>query len=217
VAPSEMIELLTTLKNKVKRQDSTKFSVHCHDDLGLATANSLAAILAGVDQVECTVNGLGERAGNAALEELVISLFVRSEVYSAETGVNPGELKNLSSLVSQASGFLVPPNKAVVGKNCFSHESGIHQHGVIKNPSTYELYPPQLLGIEDADTIVLGRHSGRKGLVHAICKLGYSLEDGKLEGVYEAFMLVAEKQKQISEHDLVEILASVGIAKPDEA
>ena len=156
-------------------------SVHCHNDLGLAVANSLAAIAAGARQVECTINGIGERAGNASLEELVMAMHVRSDQLSFETSINTRELYPTSQLLSEIIGFEVQPNKAIVGRNAFAHEAGIHQHGVINNPLCYEIMTPESVGVP-SNSLVLGKHSGRHALGLRYEELGYSLDHRETRG-----------------------------------
>jgi len=169
--PTEFAAKIRTLKKKVKNINQAVISVHCHDDLGLAVANSLAAIEEGARQVECTVNGIGERAGNASLEEIVMAMDVRQDLLSCKTGVNTREIYNSSHMVSAFTGMVVQPNKAIVGGNAFAHESGIHQDGMLKNRNTYEIMTPDRVGVPKTK-IVLGRHSGRHGLKVRLEELG---------------------------------------------
>ena len=169
-----MYELITRLMNEVYQADQVVFSVHCHNDLGMAVANSMAAVRAGARQIECTINGIGERAGNASLEELVMAINTRQQYYQYETGITTEQIFPSSKLLSQITGVSVQPNKAIVGANAFAHEAGIHQHGVLKNSLTYEIMTPQSVGIK-ASNLVLGKHSGRHALSDRIKELGFEL------------------------------------------
>ena len=176
-------------------------SVHCHDDLGLATANSLAAVRAGATQVECAVNGIGERAGNASLEEIVMAIRTRGAYFDCETGVKTTEIARTSRLVSTLTGYQIQPNKAVVGRNAFAHESGIHQAGVLSEASTFEIMTPADVGVTDSD-IVLGKHSGRHALRAKLAELGYTLSDAELNDAFKRFKDVADKKKRVTVLDL---------------
>jgi 2-isopropylmalate synthase len=189
----------------VVRGRAVTISTHCHDDLGLAVANSLAAIEAGARQVECTINGIGERAGNAALEEIVTALRVRADRYALTTSVDSRQLYETSQLLTSVLGFGVQPNKAVVGRNAFAHEAGIHQHGVLKNPLCYEILTPESVGVA-SNTIVLGKHSGRHALAHRLEALGHPVEPGTLEEVYRRFTALADRKKRVYDQDLVALL-----------
>jgi 2-isopropylmalate synthase len=180
-------------------------STHCHDDLGLAVANSLAAVEAGARQVECTVNGIGERAGNAALEEIVMALAVRHDGLGHETGIRTERLYRTSRLLTYLTGIEPPPNKAIVGRNAFAHEAGIHQHGVINDPLTYEIMKPQMVGAPPSE-LVLGKHSGRHGLEKRYEALGYSLTPEELERVSHDFTALADRKKTVLDEDLISIL-----------
>ena len=180
-------------------------STHCHDDLGLATANSLAGVQAGARQVECTINGIGERAGNAALEEIVMALEVRRDAYDVTTQINTQHLSDASRLVSTASGFPVQPNKSIVGRNAFSHEAGIHQHGVLKERETYEIMRPEDVG-QDIEQIRLGRHSGRHGLFSRLERLGFDVPDNERDAIYERFVDLADRKKEIFNEDLYQLM-----------
>jgi 2-isopropylmalate synthase len=210
--PSEYYDLIKFLKGNVKGIDKCIISVHCHNDLGLAVANSLSAIAAGARQVECTVNGIGERAGNAALEEIVMTLKVRQDQFQADTNVNTREIARTSRLFSSITGIQVQPNKAIVGANAFSHESGIHQDGVLKNSSTYEIMSPETIGL-DKNKLVLGRHSGRHGFKSRMEELGYNLTNEELELAFEKFLQIADKKKEIFEEDLLALLEDSRISK----
>jgi len=199
--PQEMGELITYLRANVQGAEKVDFSVHCHDDLGMAVANSLASIQAGAAQVECTVNGIGERAGNASLEELVMALRTRRDFYQAETGVNTRQIYRSSKLLSNITGVPIAPSKAIVGANAFAHESGIHQHGVISNSQTYEIMRSVDVGIPQT-TMVLGKHSGKHALREKLLSMGYELSDEELEGVFDRFKTLADRKKTITGSDL---------------
>jgi len=199
--PFEFAEKIRTIKNKVKNINQAIISVHCHNDLGLAVANSLAAIEEGARQVECTVNGIGERAGNASLEEIVMALDVRQDLLSYKTGVETKEIYNSSHMVSAFTGLVVQPNKAIVGKNAFAHESGIHQDGMLKNRNTYEIMTPDIVGVPKTK-IVLGRHSGRHGLKVRLNELGYTVSNEELDKLYSLFTALADKKKEVYDDDL---------------
>ncbi len=183
---------------------SVQLSAHCHDDLGLAVANSLAAIAGGADQVECTINGIGERAGNASLEEIALALAVRSAYFGVQTGIELSQIYATSRLLVELTGVPVPPNKAVVGANAFAHEAGIHQDGVLKNPLTYELIAPERLGIP-CRRLVIGKHSGRRALAARLAELGCRLEGAALDAVYADVMALADRKKMVSDAELLTI------------
>ncbi len=184
-------------------------SVHNHNDLGLAVANSLEAVLNGARQVECTINGLGERAGNAALEEIVMAIKVRNDVFeSIETGINTKEIYPTSRLIASITGIEPQPNKAIVGKNAFAHESGIHQDGVLKNKLTYEIFSPQEIGLDTKDTLVLGKHSGRAAFKTKLEKLGFSLSEDEINRAFEKFKELADKKKDIYDDDIRALITS---------
>ena len=199
--PYEFGKIIEELKNRVKNIEQAILSVHCHNDLGLAVANSLAAVIAGARQVECTVNGIGERAGNASLEEIVMILNVRQKELGFSTGIRTHEIYNTSKMVSGFTGIIVQPNKAIVGENAFAHESGIHQDGMLKNRNTYEIMTPETVGVPQTK-IVLGRHSGRHGLKARLEQLGYNLTEEELNHVYRLFLNLADKKKEIYDEDL---------------
>ena len=199
--PQEMAELITYLKEHVEGIENTDISVHCHDDLGMAVANTLACIKAGATQVECTVNGIGERAGNASLEEIVMALHTRRDFYEAETGINTRQIYNSSKLLSNITGVPIPPSKAIVGANAFAHESGIHQHGVISNAQTYEIMKSTDVGIPQ-NTMVLGKHSGKHALREKLASMGYELDDQEMESVFTRFKDLADKKKNITGSDI---------------
>ncbi|HWJ02114.1 MAG TPA: 2-isopropylmalate synthase, partial [Verrucomicrobiae bacterium] len=203
--PDEFGAFITEIMAKTPNISKAVVSVHCHNDLGLAVANSLAAIKAGARQIECTVNGIGERAGNAALEELVMALYTRSDFYNVPTSIVTQEIYRASALVSRHSGMFVQHNKAIVGKNAFAHESGIHQDGVLKERTTYEIMNPALIGI-DIDMIVLGKHSGRHAFKQRMLELGYGLEGQELDTAFFRFKALADRKKEISTADLIALM-----------
>ena len=199
--PDEFSNKIKIIKGQVKNIDQAIISVHCHNDLGLAVANSLAAINSGARQVECTINGIGERAGNASLEEIVMTLKVRKDYLNYQTGVNTKEIFNTSHMVSGFTGMVVQPNKAIVGGNAFAHESGIHQDGMLKNRNTYEIITPDEVGVPKTK-IVLGRHSGRHGLKARLKELGYTVANSELNHLYHLFTKLADKKKEVYDDDL---------------
>ena len=199
--PAEMAELITYLRQNVTGVENVDISVHCHNDLGMAVANSLACVKAGATQVECTVNGIGERAGNASLEELVMAIHTRRDFYEAETGINTKQIYRSSKLLSNITGVPIPPSKAVVGANAFAHESGIHQHGVIANAQTYEIMNSTDVGIPQ-NTMVLGKHSGKHALREKLASMGYEISDQEMEKVCARFKILADKKKNITTADL---------------
>jgi 2-isopropylmalate synthase len=205
--PSEFAALIATIRERVVGERPVTISVHCHNDLGLAVANSLAAIAAGARQVECTINGIGERAGNASLEELVMAMHVRSDQLDFNVSVNTRELYPTSQLLSSIIGFEVQPNKAIVGRNAFAHEAGIHQHGVINNPLCYEIMTPESVGVP-SNSLVLGKHSGRHALGLRYEELGYSLEHAELDAAYGRFTALADRKKRIYDQDLISLLSA---------
>ena len=211
--PHEFGERIATLMGRVPNVDKAIISVHCHNDLGLAVANSLAAVKAGARQVECTVNGIGERAGNASMEEIVMALRTRNDLFGLTTGINTQEIYRTSKLVSRVTGVYVQPNKAIVGKNAFAHEAGIHQHGVLSNPLTYEIMTPESVGVPSS-TLVLGKHSGRHALKERIKALGFDLDDDLLSRVFEKFKKLADKKKEVYDEDLVIIVEEELMAVP---
>ncbi len=213
--PSEYHHIISTLKQRVRNIDQAVISVHCHNDLGLGVANSLAAIAAGARQIECTINGIGERAGNAALEEIVMALRVRKDLMPYKNNIVTEEIYRSSQTLSNITGVLVQPNKAVVGKNAFAHEAGIHQHGVLKNRITYEIMTPESVGVK-TNSIVLGKHSGRHALNKKYEEMGYQLARPELDKAYKLFTKLADQKKEIFEEDLLAILQD-GIAQIPEA
>ena len=204
--PQEVYSLITDIINNVPNINKAVISTHCHDDLGMAVANSLSAVLAGARQVHCTINGMGERAGNASLEEVVMAIKTRKDVFKdLYTGINTKNIYNLSRLVSSATGFIVPPNKAIVGKNAFRHESGIHQDAVIKKRDTYEIMNPEDIGFVESQ-IVLGKHSGRHALSKRLKDLGFDLGENKINEVFKKFKDLADKKKEVFDDDLVTLM-----------
>src|SRR5882762_5504493 len=210
--PTEFAQLVRTVRERVvgDREDIT-ISVHCHNDLGLAVANSLAAIDAGARQIECTVNGIGERAGNASLEEIAMALRVRADRLPFETGIDTAQIYSTSQLLSQIIGFGVQPNKAIVGRNAFAHEAGIHQHGMISNPLCYEIMTPESVGVPNNE-LVLGKHSGRHALALRYEELGYSLQPSELDAAYRLFTTLADRKKKIYDQDLIILVSAVARA-----
>ncbi len=203
--PTEFAALVRAVRERVVADKQVTISVHCHNDLGLAVSNSLAAIAAGARQVECTINGIGERAGNASLEELVMAMHVRADQLPFENGVKTEQLYPSSQLLSTLIGFEVQPNKAIVGRNAFAHEAGIHQHGVINNPLCYEIMTPESVGVP-SNNLVLGKHSGRHALALRYDELGYSLAPAELDRAYRAFTKLADRKKRIYDQDLISLL-----------
>ncbi len=201
--PWEFGELIKKIRERVENIDKVILSVHCHNDLGLAVANSLSAIMNGAQQVECTINGLGERAGNAALEEIVMAIKVRN--LGKDVRINTKEIYKTSRLVSSLTGIVIQPNKAIVGDNAFAHESGIHQHGVIQDPSTYEIMSPESIGLSESK-IVLGKHSGRHAFEKRLEELGYTLSKEELDEAFKRFKELADKKKEITDRDLEAIV-----------
>jgi 2-isopropylmalate synthase len=209
--PIEFAALIEQVKTRVVRDRDVIISVHCHNDLGLAVANSLAAIEAGARQVECTINGIGERAGNASLEEIVMALRVRGDRLPFTTDVDTEQLYPTSQLLSQIVGFDVQPNKAIVGRNAFAHEAGIHQHGVINNPLCYEIMTPESVGVP-ANSLVLGKHSGRHALSLRYTQLGFELTQADLDAAYARFTGLADRKKRVYDQDLISLLSEKAAA-----
>jgi 2-isopropylmalate synthase len=203
--PSEFGTFIKDIVDNVPNSDRAVISVHCHNDLGLAVANSLMAVRNGARQVEVAVNGLGERAGNASLEEFVMSLKVRQNYLGLDTGINTKEIFRTSQLVSNLSGIRVQPNKAIVGANAFAHESGIHVDGLLKSRATYEIMTPDTIGLNDM-RIVLGRHSGKHGFRKRVEDMGYKLSPEELDAAFERFLVVADKKKEVFDEDLAAII-----------
>lgn len=203
--PAQYARAIKTLKERVKNIDRAIISTHCHDDLGLAVANTLAGVEAGARQVECTVNGIGERAGNASLEEIVMILKTRRDFFGLSTRVKSERLYPVSRMVSSITGLAVQRNKAIVGRNAFAHESGIHQDGMLKERSTYEIMRPEEVGVPKTD-LVLGKHSGRHALRDRVDELGYHLDADQLEVLFEDFKSLADKKKEIYDEDLIVLI-----------
>jgi 2-isopropylmalate synthase len=204
--PTEMYKLIKTVKERVvKNREDITISVHCHNDLGLAVANSLAGVMAGARQVECTVNGIGERAGNAALEEVIMTLCVRADKYKFAHFINSQLLFPTSQMLTEMVSFGVQPNKAIVGRNAFAHEAGIHQHGVLSNPLCYEIMTPESVGVPSND-IVLGKHSGRHALKQKFSELGFQLSQTEIDETYKNFTELADRKKKIYDQDLIGLL-----------
>lgn len=203
--PNEFGKLIKDIKENVNGIENVILSVHCHNDLGLAVANSLAAIENGAEQIECAVNGLGERAGNAALEEIIMALKTRNDIYKINLDVNTEKIYRLSSLVSHFTGVKVQPNKAIVGANAFAHESGIHQHGVLTNRETYEIMTPESVGFK-TNNMVLGKHSGRHAFENRVKELGYDILKEDIQEAFIKFKELADKKKEISDKDIEAIL-----------
>jgi 2-isopropylmalate synthase len=203
--PGEFAELIAHLKSNVPNIDKAVLSVHCHNDLGLAVANSLAAIQAGARQVECTINGIGERAGNAAMEEIVMALRTRKDFFGIDTNIDTTHIQACSRLVSSVTGFFVQRNKAIVGKNAFAHESGIHQHGFLKRKDTFEIMDPKDIGADESE-LVMGKHSGRSALQHKISALGFDLTKDELDEVFRDFKVLADEKKEIFEEDIIALV-----------
>ncbi|MFC7061437.1 2-isopropylmalate synthase [Halobacillus seohaensis] len=214
--PDEYAKLFKYVQENVSNIDGVVLSAHCHDDLGMAVSNSLSAIEAGAGQIEGTINGIGERAGNAALEEISVALEIRKDRYDFQTGLVLKEIKRTSDLVSKLTGMQVPGNKAVVGRNAFAHESGIHQDGVLKESTTYEIITPQMVGI-DSNNLVLGKHSGRHAFKQKAESLGFELSETKLKEAFESFKNLTGKKKEVTEEDLFAILADKQTENEDVA
>jgi 2-isopropylmalate synthase len=203
--PEEFARIVKTILREAKGADKITLSVHCHNDLGMAVANSLAAVKAGARQVETCVNGIGERAGNCAMEEVVMAMRVRPDLYPYETGVVSEQIYPTSQLVSKVIGVSPQPNKAIVGNNAFAHEAGIHQHGMLKNPLCYEIMTPQSVG-SPGSRMVLGKHSGRHALASRYAELGYKLSDQDVELCYQQFIALADRKKNVYDQDLISFL-----------
>ncbi|HEX8812205.1 MAG TPA: 2-isopropylmalate synthase [Terracidiphilus sp.] len=205
--PEEYGQMFREVRERIPAVDEQNIilSAHCHDDLGLAVANSLAAIQAGARQVECAINGIGERAGNAALEEIAAALYVRKDYFGVETGIHLEKLYPTSEMLGQIITFRPSPNKAIVGANAFAHESGIHQHGMLANPLCYEIMTPTLVGVARTN-LVLGKHSGRAALRHRLEELGFTLDRDELQQTYYRFVALADRKKNVYDQDLIKIL-----------
>ncbi len=205
--PDEYGALIRFVCENVPNISRAVVSVHCHDDLGLAAANSLAGVLNGARQIECTINGIGERAGNTCLEEVVMAMRTRKDRFDLETGINTREMYRTSRMVSTATGILVQPNKAIVGANAFAHSSGIHQDGVLKERTTYEIIDPQDVGINESK-IVLTARSGRHALAHRLAELGYSFDEVQIDRLYQSFLELADRKKQVYDQDLQKLVSN---------
>lgn len=203
--PAHFASVIENLMNRVPNIDQAVISVHCHNDLGLAVANSLSAVEHGAGQIECTINGLGERAGNCSLEEVAMALRTRGDFYKAETGINTPRLVPISRLVSNITGMLVQRNKAIVGRNAFAHEAGIHQDGMLKERTTYEIMRPEDVGFSQTD-LVLGKHSGRAALADRAREMGYHIDEGQLDALFEQFKKLADKKKEIYDGDIAALI-----------
>ena len=208
--PSHMFEVIDALKNRVPNVDKAVLSVHCHDDLGMAVANSLAAVEAGAGQIECTINGIGERAGNCSLEEVVMAMRTRNDYYQCDTRIESQKLVPTSRLLCEVTGMHIQRNKAIVGRNAFAHEAGIHQDGMLKERTTYEIMRPEDVGFDKTD-LVLGKHSGRAALADRAKQLGFSIPDDKLKTVFAEFKKLADQKKEIFDEDIEALIqAQVG-------
>jgi 2-isopropylmalate synthase len=212
--PEEYVEILTGLRERVPEIDGVTLSVHCHNDLGLAVANSMAGVAAGARQIECTINGIGERAGNASLEEIVMLLRTRKPRFGIDTQIVTNEIMRTSRLVSRLTGYPVQPNKAIVGKNAFAHEAGIHQHGVLAHRRTYEIMDAESVGLTGSD-IVLGKHSGRHALRQAFADLGFTIEGEDLRRAFDRFKELADRKGKITSLDL-EAIASDSLRERED-
>ena len=206
--PEEFANLFAYLKANVRGIDQIRLSVHCHDDLGLAVANSLAAVRAGARQIECTINGIGERAGNCSLEEAVMALHTRDSYFGLHTAINTNKLYPTSRLVSSITGMHIPRNKAIVGDNAFAHEAGIHQHGMLRNAATYEIMKPETVGLSRSN-LVLGKHSGRHAFRDRVTQLGFELDDVELQRCFDDFKKLADRKKDMYDADIEAIILNV--------
>ncbi|MFY9584317.1 MAG: 2-isopropylmalate synthase [Candidatus Acidiferrales bacterium] len=206
--PEEYAEIFRRVRERIGNAPGITLSAHCHNDLGMAVANSLAAVRAGARQVECTINGIGERAGNASLEEIVVALAVRQASFGVNTNIHLEKIYPTSRLLTTITGVAVPPNKAVVGSNAFAHEAGIHQDGIIKNPLTYEIIPPEAVGVPSRQ-LVLGKHSGRNALRLRLHELGYEANEEQLAECYRRLVALADQAKQVRDRDLLVIIHQV--------
>ena len=204
--PEEFAQLVLYVKERL--HTNAELSVHVHNDLGLAVASSLAAVQAGIDQIECTINGIGERAGNAALEEIVMALRLRKDFHAADTRIDTTQLYSASRLVTQVTGMKVQPNKAIIGDNAFAHEAGIHQHGIMANSATYEIMSPESVGFAK-NRIVLGKHSGRHAFEDRLHTLGFNLDAASLEAAFNNFKALAEKKKEVSDRDIEALVSEL--------
>ncbi|MEL6203882.1 MAG: 2-isopropylmalate synthase [Pseudomonadota bacterium] len=214
-APRESAALIERLIAEIEGAEAVRFATHCHNDLGMATANALAAVEAGARQIECTINGLGERAGNTALEEVVMAMRVRGDIMPFETQIDTTKIMAISRRVATVSGFQVQPNKAIVGKNAFAHESGIHQDGMLKNAETFEIMRPEDIGLSESN-LVMGKHSGRAALRAKLKDLGYELGDNQLNDVFVRFKALADRKKEVYDDDLVALMTDAAVEAEGE-
>lgn len=214
ITPKEYGNVFRYLQEHVPSIDKVKLSAHCHDDLGLAIANSMAAIEAGAGQIEGTINGIGERAGNAALEEVALGLYTRKAYYEAETSLALHEINRTSQLVSKLTGMVIPPNKAIVGKNAFAHESGIHQDGVLKEKTTYEIIEPELVGVS-SNSLVLGKHSGRHAFQNKLTELGLTVTEEEMNALFKVFKNLSDRKKEMTDDDIVALVIEEKVTKED--
>jgi 2-isopropylmalate synthase len=212
--PSEFGNIFKTLKEQVPGIEKIQLSAHCHDDLGMATANALAAVLNGADQIEGTINGIGERAGNTSLEEVAMALETRQEFFQAKTSLVLGEIYRTSRLVSKLTGMVVPGNKAIVGANAFAHESGIHQDGMLKEKTTYEIMSPETIGLKESK-LVLGKHSGRHAFREKLVDMGYELSDEQVNAAFAKFKDLADRKKQVADEDIRALIEEKLIDTPE--
>ncbi len=212
--PEDFGEFIRTCMERVPNIDKAIISVHCHDDLGMGVANSLAGVVNGARQIECAVNGIGERAGNASLEEIIMALYTRKSFYQKTLNINYREIFRTSRLVSSLTGMVIQPNKAIVGDNAFAHESGIHQDGVLKERTTYEIMSPELVGVFKSN-LVLGKHSGRHAFNKRLKELGYNLDDEEIARAFKGFKQIADKKKDISDDDLHALIKDRAKAVPE--
>lgn len=212
--PEDFGLFIRSIMERVPNMDQAVLSVHCHDDLGMAVANSLSGVVNGARQIECAVNGIGERAGNASLEEIIMALYTRKPFYNKDININYQEIYRTSRLVSSLTGMLIQPNKAIVGNNAFAHEAGIHQDGVLKDRRTYEIMSPELVGVYKSN-LVLGKHSGRHAFKQRLEELGYALEDNELQKAFAGFKEIADKKKEINDDDLEALVKDRAKAVPE--
>ncbi|MGL4798568.1 MAG: 2-isopropylmalate synthase [Cellulosilyticaceae bacterium] len=212
--PEEFYKLIAGIRQNVPSIDKVDISVHCHNDLGLAVSNSLAAARAGATQIECTVNGIGERAGNAALEEIVMNILTRRDIYDLDCRLSTKEIYKTSKLLSSITGVKVQPNKAIVGENAFAHESGIHQHGMLAHKNTYEIMTPESIGLTE-NKMVLGKHSGRHAFVDRIESMGYQLEEEAINKAFEEFKKLADKKKVVTDRDVEALVLRKSVEIPE--
>jgi 2-isopropylmalate synthase len=212
--PAEHTAFFEEIRGRVPELAGVVLSSHCHNDLGLAVANSLAAVRGGARQVECTVNGIGERAGNAAMEEIVMALYVRRNLFGVSAGVNTTEIMRSSGLLSRITGVKVQPNKAIVGENAFAHEAGVHQHGVKANRNTYEIMTPESVGISK-NLMVLGKHSGRHAFDDRLKELGFNLDTQALDAVFAEFKKLADRKKTVNDRDIEALVLGASAAVPE--